>query len=279
MSLPPWLAAVLAISWIGGILLAWRVGRSRGKRSWPTARPQPREPKNKDELTRRDFVANVSHELRTPVSIIKGFSDSLIEDYDDLPEARKKDFLGKIQRNARRLNALVEDLLTLAKLEESAPTLRLQKLDFHALFRTATENLLASRQNLKATLSLDIPPSELMIEGDAEKLVSLIENLIDNAVLHAEGASEIKVRARKEKGESFVVCSIEDDGQGIAEEELGRLFERFYRVDKGRSRERGGTGLGLSIAREVVEAHGGEISAGSQPGKGTVFSFRLPTLS
>ncbi|MDC0369020.1 cell wall metabolism sensor histidine kinase WalK, partial [Opitutales bacterium] len=91
--------------------------------------------------------------------------------------------------------------------------------------------------------------------------------------------SEIKVRARKEKGESFVVCSIEDDGQGIAEEELGRLFERFYRVDKGRSRERGGTGLGLSIAREVVEAHGGEISAGSQLGKGTIFSFRLPTLS
>ena len=87
MNLPISVIAVLAISWIGGILLAWRVGRSRGKRSWPTARPQPREPKNKDELTRRDFVANVSHELRTPVSIIKGFSDSLIEDYDDLPEA------------------------------------------------------------------------------------------------------------------------------------------------------------------------------------------------
>ena len=134
MNLPISVIAVLAISWIGGILLAWRVGRSRGKRSWPTARPQPREPKNKDELTRRDFVANVSHELRTPVSIIKGFSDSLIEDYDDLPEARKKDFLGKIQRNARRLNALVEDLLTLAKLEESAPTLRLQKLDSMPFF-------------------------------------------------------------------------------------------------------------------------------------------------
>jgi len=271
------LIAILTVAWVVSILLAWKLGRSRGKRSWPTARPQPREPKNKEELTRRDFVANVSHELRTPVSIIKGFSDSLIEDYDDLNEKRKKDFLSKIQKNSRRLDALVEDLLDLAKLERSTPSLKLKKLDFHALIRSATENLSSFRKDQNVTLTLDIQEKELIINGDAEKLVSLIGNLIENAVLHAEDATSIKIRAHKEKVESFLVCSIEDNGKGIPEKELSRLFERFYRVDKGRSRERGGTGLGLSIAREVVEAHGGEISASSFPNKGASFSFRLPT--
>jgi len=270
---------LLVILFFGGIALAWRLGRSRGKRNWPTARPQPREPKNKEELARRDFVANVSHELRTPVSIIKGFSDSLIEDYPDLKEKQKKDFLEKIQRNAQRLHALVEDLLALATLERAEPSLKLEKLDFYALLRSAVENGIGSQTRLPTPIALDIPEEELIIQADVQKLVSLIENLVENASLHAEGVTQIKVRARKESSAPYVLCSIEDNGQGIPEEELSRLFERFYRVDKGRSRERGGTGLGLSIAREVVEAHGGEISASSLQGKGTAFSFRLPTLT
>jgi len=276
---PLWAVGLLVILFFGGITLAWRFGRSRGKRNWPTARPQPREPKNKEELARRDFVANVSHELRTPVSIIKGFSDSLIEDYLDLKEKQKKDFLEKIQRNAQRLHALVEDLLALATLERAEPSLKLEKLDFYALLRSTVENGIGSQTRLPTPIALDIPAEELMIQADVQKLVSLIENLVENASLHAEGVSQIKVRARKESSAPYVLCSIEDNGQGIPEEELSRLFERFYRVDKGRSRERGGTGLGLSIAREVVEAHGGEISASSLQGKGTSFSFRLPTLT
>ncbi len=276
---PLWAVGLLVILFFGGIALAWRLGRSRGKRNWPTARPQPREPKNKEELARRDFVANVSHELRTPVSIIKGFSDSLIEDYPDLKEKQKKDFLEKIQRNAQRLHALVEDLLALATLERAEPSLKLEKLDFYALLRSAVENGIGSQTRLPTPIALDIPEEELIIQADVQKLVSLIENLVENASLHAEGVTQIKVRARKESSAPYVLCSIEDNGQGIPEEELSRLFERFYRVDKGRSRERGGTGLGLSIAREVVEAHGGEISASSLQGKGTAFSFRLPTLT
>jgi signal transduction histidine kinase len=276
---PLWAVGLLVLLFFGGIAFAWRLGRSRGKRNWPTARPQPREPKNKEELARRDFVANVSHELRTPVSIIKGFSDSLIEDYPDLKEKQKKDFLEKIQRNAQRLHALIEDLLALATLERAEPSLKLEKLDFYALLRSAVENGIGSQTRLPTPIALDIPEEELIIQADVQKLVSLIENLVENASLHAEGVTQIKVRARKESSAPYVLCSIEDNGQGIPEEELSRLFERFYRVDKGRSRERGGTGLGLSIAREVVEAHGGEISASSLQGKGTAFSFRLPTLT
>ena len=135
------------------------------------------------------------------------------------------------------------------------------------------------RLSLVLCFSLDIPEEKLIIHADIQKMVSLIENLVENASLHAEGATQIKVRTRKESNAPYVLCSVEDDGQGIPEEELSRLFERFYRLDKGRSRERGGTGLGLSIAREVVEAHGGEISASSLQGKGTSFSFRLPESS
>ena len=276
---PLWAVGLLVILFFGGIAFAWRLGRSRGKRNWPTARPQPREPKNKEELARRDFVANVSHELRTPVSIIKGFSDSMIEDYPDLKEKQKKHFLEKIQRNAQRLHALVEDLLALATLERAEPSLKLEKLDFYALLRSAVENGIGYQTRLPTPIALDIPEEELIIQADVQKLVSLIENLVENASLHAEGVTQIKVRARKESSAPYVLCSIEDNGQGIPEEELSRLFERFYRVDKGRSRERGGTGLGLSIAREVVEAHGGEISASSLQGKGTSFSFRIPTLT
>jgi two-component system, OmpR family, phosphate regulon sensor histidine kinase PhoR len=276
---PLWAVGLLVILFFGGIAFAWRLGRSRGKRNWPTARPQPREPKNKEELARRDFVANVSHELRTPVSIIKGFSDSMIEDYPDLKEKQKKHFLEKIQRNAQRLHALVEDLLALATLERAEPSLKLEKLDFYALIRSTVENGIGYQNRASTPIALDIPEEELMIHADTQKLVSLIENLVENASLHAEGVTQIKVRARKESSAPYVLCSIEDNGQGIPEEELSRLFERFYRVDKGRSRERGGTGLGLSIAREVVEAHGGEISASSLQGKGTSFSFRIPTLT
>ena len=279
IELPLWAVGLLVILFFGGIALAWRLGRSRGKRNWPTARPQPREPKNKEELARRDFVANVSHELRTPVSIIKGFSDSMIEDYPDLKEKQKKHFLEKIQRNAQRLHALVEDLLALATLERAEPSLKLEKLDFYALIRSTVENGIGYQNRASTPIALDIPEEELMIHADTQKLVSLIENLVENASLHAEGVTQIKVRARKESSAPYVLCSIEDNGQGIPEEELSRLFERFYRVDKGRSRERGGTGLGLSIAREVVEAHGGEISASSLQGKGTSFSFRLPESS
>lgn len=279
IELPLWAVGLLVILFFGGIAFAWRLGRSRGKRNWPTARPQPREPKNKEELARRDFVANVSHELRTPVSIIKGFSDSMIEDYPDLKEKQKKHFLEKIQRNAQRLHALVEDLLALATLERAEPSLKLEKLDFYALIRSTVENGIGYQNRASTPIALDIPEEELMIHADTQKLVSLIENLVENASLHAEGVTQIKVRARKESSAPYVLCSIEDNGQGIPEEELSRLFERFYRVDKGRSRERGGTGLGLSIAREVVEAHGGEISASSLQGKGTSFSFRIPTLT
>ena len=243
---------------------------------WPENKPQKREAKDQDEQTRRDFVANVSHELRTPVSIIKGFADSLQEDYEILSENKRKSFLSKIQKNAERLNSLVEDLLVLAKLEKPKTTLSKEPLDLCELVREIKEQFLQRKESCLPKLILLCPAVPVRILADPQKLVSVFENLIDNAIIHAGGLSQISIRISENLEDNSITSEVEDDGKGIEQEDQEMLFERFYRVDKGRSRNRGGTGLGLSITREIIDAHDGEISVRSKVDSGTVFSFKIP---
>ena len=243
---------------------------------WPENKPQKREAKDQDEQTRRDFVANVSHELRTPVSIIKGFADSLQEDYEILSENKRKSFLSKIQKNAERLNSLVEDLLVLAKLEKPKTTLSKEPLDLCELVREIEEEFLQRKESSLPKLILLCPAAPVRILADPQKLVSVFENLIDNAIIHAGGLSQISIRISENLEDNSITSEVEDDGKGIEQEDQEMLFERFYRVDKGRSRNRGGTGLGLSITREIIDAHDGEISVKSKVDSGTVFSFKIP---
>lgn len=233
-------------------------------------------PKDEQERKRRDFVANVSHELRTPVSIIKGFSETLLEDYDSLEESDRKKFLEKIHRNAGRLSALVEDLLSLARLDSPSADFQKNDCNLRVLIERATEDFKSRKGENFAKLITRLPDEEILVHGDEERLLSVFENLLENASVHAQGLTRILISLEGEDG--FCVCKIEDDGQGIDEEDLHRVFDRFYRVDKGRSRERGGTGLGLSIVREVVEAHGGNVRVRSQRGKGSTFMIRLPII-
>jgi len=276
MHLPPWLCVLLITGFLFGVFAAVKNFKSKSKKLWPENKPQKREAKDQDEQTRRDFVANVSHELRTPVSIIKGFADSLQEDYEILSENKSKSFLSKIQKNAERLNSLVEDLLVLAKLEKPKTTLSKEPLDLCELVREIEEEFLQRKESSLPKLILLCPAAPVRILADPQKLVSVFENLIDNAIIHAGGLSQISIRISENLEDNSITSEVEDDGKGIEQEDQEMLFERFYRVDKGRSRNRGGTGLGLSIAREIIDAHDGEISVRSKVDSGTVFSFKIP---
>ncbi len=278
MSVPIWLFVLMVIGTSYGIYAVIKSLTVRKQESWPQNIPQKRELKDKDEQARRDFVANVSHELRTPVSIIKGFADSLIEDYEDLKDEKRKHFLSKIQKNAERLNTLVEDLLALAKLETPQTTLSMESLDLCKIVRSIEEEFLQRKENPLPKFFLKCPTGPVTTQADPVKLLSVFENLIDNAMIHAEGLSYLLVRIKEDTKKNQIICEIEDDGIGISQEDQEMLFERFYRVEKGRSRMRGGTGLGLSIAREIIEAHNGEISIRSKTDQGAIFSFKIPKI-
>jgi two-component system phosphate regulon sensor histidine kinase PhoR len=230
------------------------------------------------ESLRRDFVANVSHELRTPVTAVRSAAetlrDSALKDPD--PKAAER-FADIIVRNSERLQNLIEDLLELSRLESNEFKLKREKVDLVvvsnlviALFRERAEKKGVQLVNEIAPGAQ--PPAAL--ETDQRALEQVLSNLIDNAVKYCPQGSSVKLRATN--GEGIVKLAVEDTGPGISEAHLPRLFERFYRVDAGRSRDVGGTGLGLSIVKHMVEAMGGEIAVKSAVGKGSMFEVRLP---
>jgi two-component system phosphate regulon sensor histidine kinase PhoR len=224
------------------------------------------------ERARQEFVANVSHELRTPLSLIKGYVETLLEGARDNPEVTTR-FLQTIDRNAERLKLLIEDLLTISELESGRVTLNLQSLRLKSL----TSKVLAdfkTRAELKNVRLVDEAP-DIQISADADRLEQVLCNLVDNAIKYGRGQGTVKIKARAgDAGQ--VEVSVEDDGPGIPPESIERVFERFYRVDKARSREQGGTGLGLSIVKHIVQSHGGRVWAKSDPGQGATFFFTLP---
>lgn len=224
------------------------------------------------EKSRRDFIANVSHELRTPLTSIQGYVETLVE--DPLPSIdTTREFLAVILKNAGRMNRLTEDLLALASVESADYKLILQPMRARALVEDAIESLGGMVVDSEVDLeSAGAPEGFVMADPDA--MTQVFGNLIENALKYAKSGRKIVVGARQLSNE--VEFRVKDFGPGIAYEHLERIFERFYRIDKARSRESGGTGLGLAIVKHIVQAHGGRIWAESELGSGAAFLFTLP---
>ncbi len=223
------------------------------------------------EATRRDFVANVTHELRTPIAAIQGCAETLMNDSLDRP--RQRHFIDLMHKHAERIHALVDGLLQLSKIEaepkEDAPRHRIALTDVLANVR---ETLQARARDRRVTIEIDAK-GEPMVLGDETRLEQVLENLIDNAIKYGRESGCIEVTT--ETRDAHVVVAIKDDGPGIEEAHLPRLFERFYRVDAGRSRERGGAGLGLSIVKHLLESMGASVEVTSELGRGTTFTVTL----
>jgi two-component system phosphate regulon sensor histidine kinase PhoR len=229
------------------------------------------------ERMRKDFVANASHELRTPITIIRGFCENLMEEEEINPEQNTL-FLQKIHQNTLRLQALIDDLLNLSELEgsENAISPTNNKLSEIIL---GVEMYLTDKTFVDTDkLTFDLCTEDEAFPFDAVKVAAAVSNLIENAFKYAGDFTQIKVKTSiyEDQGSDWITCSVQDDGVGIPAKDLTRIFERFYVVDKGRSREKGGTGLGLSIVKNIAESHGGHVSATSTLGLGSTFSFTLP---
>lgn len=232
------------------------------------------------EKTRRDFIANVSHELRTPLTSIQGYSETLLDSTPD-NGASSREFLEIIRKNAARMSRLTEDLLTLARVESGETRFDTEPVPPIELLHDAEESFREIARGLGVELQIvdgqEGGPVESLpsVRADREAIHQVFSNLIDNAIKYGRSGGRILLGARRpQRGIEFYV---QDFGGGISSEHLPRLFERFYRVDKARSRESGGTGLGLAIAKHIVLAHGGAIRAESELNHGSTFLFTLPT--
>ncbi|MGH7993425.1 MAG: sensor histidine kinase [Limisphaerales bacterium] len=224
------------------------------------------------ERTREEFVANVSHELRTPLSLIKGYVETLLDGARNNPEVVER-FLKIIERNTQRLDLLIQDLLTISALESGRVKLNLQPVVLRPLVEKVFTDLKTRAEEKDVKLANQL--NDLIALADAHRLEQVFANLVDNAIKYGRTQGTVTVGGRKADAGKIEVF-VQDDGPGIPLESLDRIFERFYRVDKARSREQGGTGLGLSIVKHIVQNHNGEVWAKSEPGKGAAFFFTLP---
>lgn len=224
------------------------------------------------EQVRQDFVANVSHELRTPITSIKGFSETIL-DSDLKDEKMMREFLTIILNESNRLQVLIQELLELSKIEKQEFTLSLTRLDINSLILEI--GAMFSRKVEKKNIELTIhqSPSQLMVNGDSNRLKQIFINLISNAIKYTPENGKVDVLISEDG--PFAVVEVKDTGIGIEQNELPRIFERFYRVDRARSRDSGGTGLGLAIAKHLVEAHNGHIFVKSKIGQGTSFIVKF----
>ena len=223
------------------------------------------------ERTRGEFVANVSHELRTPLSLIQGYVETLLNGAKDNPEVATR-FLRTIDRNARRLGLLIQDLLSISELESGRLKLNLRPVALRPLVDQVFASLQERAAARGSSLVNELP--DLSVQADPDRLEQVLANLADNAVRHGRASGTVTVGARAVPG-AIVEVFVRDDGPGIPPEALERVFERFYRVDKARSREQGGTGLGLAIVKHLVQSHGGRAWATSELGHGATFYFTL----
>jgi two-component system phosphate regulon sensor histidine kinase PhoR len=228
------------------------------------------------EKIRQDFVANVSHELRTPLTTIKGYAETLLD--GALKEDQAFQFVQVIKRHTDRLTKIVEDLLMLSRIETKEFQLKLEVVSARDFIDDVVDFVKEPAEKKKISVSQNEIPSSLAVRADRSYLEQILINLLDNAIKYTPEGGRVVVSAA-EKDSKDIQFSVEDNGIGIPKEDLSRIFERFYRVDKGRSKELGGTGLGLSIVKHLVQAHGGRVWVESQPGKGSIFYFTLPKRS
>ena len=225
------------------------------------------------EAIRRDFVANASHELRTPVATIRGAAETLLDGALADP-ASARHFVDVIARHADRLSRLTQDLLDLSRIELGYWTMSLERVELDPLVRGVLDLHQDRAAQKTITLASEVPPG-VAVRADARALEQVLVNLVDNAVKYTPERGHITVVATVDGSRRLATISVEDSGPGIERHHLPRIFERFYRVDPGRSREQGGTGLGLAIAKHLVQAQGGEIGVDSGTG-GSRFWVRLP---
>ena len=230
-----------------------------------------REQQERQTLMRRELTQNIAHELKTPVASILGYTDTILEN-PDISEQTKMQFVRRTNAQARRLTALLHDISTLNKMDYAADKLSNERVDISEMVADIiqeTEPMLADRQ----MTFRNCLPQDICVHGNWQLLYSIFRNLTDNAVGYAGSGTTIELSAERTADQWRFTFS--DNGVGVAEEHLARLFERFYRVDKGRSRDMGGTGLGLAIVKNAVLLHGGQISVNNNPGGGLQFVFTL----
>jgi len=224
------------------------------------------------EEMRKEFVGNVSHELKTPLTSIKGYVETLLDSNPDQKVSRS--FLSIIREEANRLQRLIEDLLSLSRLESKSDYASKEQVDMIEVINDTVFLLGEKARRKSIALESDLPNSLPLIDANRDQMSRLIINLVDNAIKYTpkSGKVDIKVYNSNKK----IIIEVEDNGIGIPEKDLPRIFERFYRVDKARSRKLGGTGLGLSIIKHIIEEHQGQISVESEPQQGTKFKVELP---
>ncbi len=228
------------------------------------------------ENLRKDFVANVSHELRTPLSLIKGYVETLLDGAKDDPAIAVR-FLQTIEKHTDRLTFLIEDLLSISSLESGQVVLNMQHIDLHDECAQAISDLAARAADRGVTITNEVNPT-IRVRADGDRLQQVLFNLVDNAIKYGHAGGTVRLGARLLNARTVEVW-VMDDGPGIPGNAIERVFERFYRVDRARSREQGGTGLGLSIVKHIIQVHGGDVRLVSQPGKGATFYFTLPVSS
>lgn len=281
---PDFLRTVLAASQEGKVCTARAVSILPSRTFDVTAAPMPgggavavlrdQTETERAEKTRRDFIANVSHELRTPLTSIQGYAETLLDSAPDRNHDR--DFLEIIRKNAARMSRLTEDLLTLARVESGEQRFDIQPVTPRELLQEAANNFLELARLHGVELKVE-DGAQAVVNADREAIHHVFSNLTENALKYGASGGRVVLGARPLQ--EAVEFYVQDFGPGISSEHLPRLFERFYRVDKARSRESGGTGLGLAIAKHIVLAHGGTIRAESELNRGSTFLFTLPTAA
>jgi two-component system phosphate regulon sensor histidine kinase PhoR len=248
-----------------------------GKSQWALFVIHDMTNQHKLERVRRDFVANASHELRTPLSIIKGYIETLVDGHQTMALEDRDKFLKTIQRHSERLKSIIDDLLVLSRLESATPGLKFAPLALGPFLGNLAEEYRRRPNAADHQIVVRVPDELGQISADAEKLTQVFSNLLDNALKYTPRGSRLELGGRV-AGENEVDLFVTDNGPGIPPADLPQIFERFYRVEKGRSRETGGTGLGLSIVKHIVQLHAGRVWAESEEGQGLTIRLRLPRV-
>ncbi len=230
-----------------------------------------REQAEKESQMRRELTQNISHELKTPVASIMGYTETLLEN-NDLPAEMQRQFIAKCHAQTQRLSHLLQDISTLNRMDYAANMLDIGTLNVADIIKEVIAESTLKLQQKGMTVRLDLP-EDITIQGNASLIYSIFRNLVDNALNYAGEGTSLKISAQELI--RYWKFTVGDNGVGVPQEHLSRLFERFYRVDKGRSREMGGTGLGLAIVKNAVQVHGGRITASKPKEGGLQFCFTL----
>ncbi len=244
--------------------------------SYAIARQKEIETLQKNAEFRREFIADISHELKTPIFATQGYIHTLLDGAIDDKQVRMR-FLKRAAKSLDSLDVLVQDLLTLNQMESGVIKFNFTEFDLKELLEEVMEELehKASKRDINVEFQVE-PNKHYLTNGDRQKIYRVCQNLIFNAMKYNHNGGDVRITLRTLK--NTIQVDIKDDGQGIPPEDLKRIFERFYRVEKSRSKEKGGTGLGLAIVKHILEGHKSKISVSSTVGKGSIFSFSLPLV-